>query len=243
MTTRSERRSPLAGRPPLALALDMDDLGAARRLAQRLAEFFPVAKVGLELFAAAGAAAVAALQEDGFEVFVDLKLHDIPTTVERTCRVLGRLGPRYVTLHAQGGAAMLAAGVEGLAHGAEDAGLQACRALGVTVLTSEPAASPELVAERAALAARSGCAGVVLAAADLPFVASLPTGFLRVVPGVRPVGSPAHDQGRPTTPAAAIAAGAGLLVVGRAVTAAPDPLAAARALASEVDKAIRRGSA
>lgn len=233
-----------AGRrgPRLALALDLDDLEAARRLARRLAAYFPVAKVGLELFSAAGAEAVTALRTDGFEVFLDVKLHDIPMTVHRAARVLGRLGPRYVTLHVQGGAAMLAAGVEGLATGAAEAGEGPCGALGVTVLTSEPVASPAVVADRAAGAREAGCTGIVCAAADLPAVAELPGELLRVVPGIRPAGTDPEDQGRPATPRAAAVAGAGLLVVGRAVTAAPDPVAAATAIAAEVAGTVNRTS-
>lgn len=218
-------------RPParLALALDLADLGAARALARRLARFFPVAKVGLELFSAAGAAAVSGLRDDGFEVFLDVKLHDIPTTVGRAGRVLGRLGPRYVTLHAAGGAAMLSAGVEGLAVGAAEAGMGPCGALGVTVLTSEPVAQPATLVERARRAASAGCEGVVCAAGDLAAVRAT-TDLLCVVPGIRPAGGPVHDQGRAATAEAAVAAGAGLLVVGRAVTEAADPEAAAARL-------------
>lgn len=215
----------------LALALDLDDLAAARRLAGSLAEWFPIAKVGLELYAAAGPAAVGALREDGFEVFLDVKLHDIPTTVGRAARVVGRLGPRYVTLHAQGGRAMLEAGVEGLAAGSSEAGEGPCGALGVTVLTSEPEAAPATVTERAALAAACGCEGVVCAAGDLPALGGLPPGLLRVVPGIRPAGADPNDQGRAATPEAAVAAGAGLLVIGRAVTRAADPVAAAAGIA------------
>lgn len=218
----------------LAVALDLDDLGAARALARRLRGYFPVAKVGLELFSAAGGAAVEALREDGLEVFLDLKLHDIPTTVGRAARVLGRLGPRYVTLHTQGGQAMLEAGVEGLAAGASEAGAGPCGALGVTVLTSEPEAAASVVARRAAWAAASGCEGIVCAASDLAALAQLPAALLRVVPGIRLAGTSPDDQGRPASPREAIAAGAGLLVVGRAVTASPDPSAAAAEIARAV---------
>jgi orotidine-5'-phosphate decarboxylase len=217
----------------LALALDLDDLGTARALARRLRAYFPVAKVGLELFSAAGGAAVEALREDGLEVFLDLKLHDIPTTVGRAARVLGRLGPRYVTLHAAGGPAMLQAGAAGLAEGAA-AGTGPCGALGVTVLTSEPEAAGSVVATRAAWAVASGCEGIVCAASDLAALAQLPAALLRVVPGIRLAGASPDDQGRPASPREAIAAGAGLLVVGRAVTASPDPLAAAAEIAREV---------
>ena len=99
----------------LALALDVDDLVEATRLAKLLHPWFGVAKVGLELYSAAGPEAVSTLQQLGYRVFCDLKLHDIPTTVERSARVLGALGATYLTLHAAGGEPMLRAGVEGIA--------------------------------------------------------------------------------------------------------------------------------
>ncbi len=221
-------------RSHLALALDLDDLGDARSLARRLAPWFAVAKVGLELFAAAGTEAVRALAEDGFEVFLDLKLHDIPETVGRAARVLGRCGARYVTFHTSGGEAMLAAGVAGLAAGAAEVGRAAPAALGVTVLTSTRDAPAQLLAERAALARASGCAGIVCAAADLPVVRAAAPALLRVVPGTRPRGAPVHDQARVATPEEAVAAGADLLVVGRSVTRADDPERAAACLAATI---------
>src|SRR5919108_2751253 len=106
------------GRDHLALALDVDDLDVAVGLARRLEPWFSVVKVGLELFGAVGPSAVERLVGLGFPVLLDLKLHDIPTTVGRTARALGRLGVSYLTLHTQGGASMLRAGVDGLAEGA-----------------------------------------------------------------------------------------------------------------------------
>ncbi len=218
-------RAPDALRSRLALALDCPDLGAARALARSLEPFFAVAKVGLELFCAAGPAAIAALREDGFEVFADLKLHDIPTTVGRAARALTRYGPRYVTVHSAGGAAMLEAAVAGFASGEGPAPV----ALGVTVLTSE-AATDALVAQRAALAARAGCGGLVCAASDLATVGRVAPGLVHVVPGIRPAGAARDDQARVATPEEALRAGAGLLVIGRPITAASDPVAAAAAL-------------
>ena len=110
-----ERTSP-------GLALDVDDLVDALALARQLRPWFGVAKVGLELFSAVGPDAIAAVRDDGFDVFVDLKLHDIPTTVGGAARVIGALGAQYLTLHAAGGVAMLRAGVEGFEHGAAAAG-------------------------------------------------------------------------------------------------------------------------
>src|SRR4051794_34764917 len=102
----------------LALALDMDDLVVALRVAKELQPFFGVAKIGLELFSASGPDAVVRLTDLGYDVFLDLKLHDIPTTVEKAARVIGSLGAKYLTIHATGGPVMLRAGVEGFRAGA-----------------------------------------------------------------------------------------------------------------------------
>ena len=138
----------------LALALDVDDLDVARRTAGALAPWIGVAKVGLELYAAAGPSAVTALRDDGFRVFLDAKLHDIPTTVGRAARVLGRLGVSYLNMHAAGGQAMLAAGVEGLAAGAAEAGVDPPVPIAVTVLTSDPDTSAFERRLRVAIASR-----------------------------------------------------------------------------------------
>jgi orotidine-5'-phosphate decarboxylase len=181
----------------LALVLDVDDLVAANRLAASLVDYFGVAKVGLELFSAAGPDAIGSLRDLGYQVFLDLKMWDIPTTVNRSCRVLGALGVEYLTLHAMGGVDMLRAGVEGLAEGADRAGLPAPCALGVTVLTSDDSAPDHVVPNRVRVAVEGGCGGLVLAASDL-------------------------------------ANGADLLVIGRTVTHAEDPVAAAAAVATAI---------
>jgi orotidine-5'-phosphate decarboxylase len=216
-------------RDRLALALDVDDLAAAVALADRLDPWFGVVKIGLELFTAAGPAAVEKLAAPGRRVFLDLKLHDIPTTVGKAARQVGRLGAGYVTLHAAGGVEMLRAGVDGLEAGAAEAGFDRPVALGVTVLTSDPDASA--FPARLAAAEAGGCGGVVCSVRELPAVKDR-SGLLAVVPGIRLPGGPTHDQARVGTPAEAIAAGADVLVVGRAVTAAPDPEAAAAALSA-----------
>ena len=227
-------------RDRLALALDVEDLDAAVALADRLHAWFGVVKVGLELFTAAGPAAVEKLARADRRVFLDLKLHDIPTTVGKAARQVGRLGVGYVTLHTAGGVDMLRAGVEGLEAGAADTGaVERPVALGVTVLTSDPDASA--FPARLAAAATGGCGGVVCSVRELPevlrFRGTPPnprerSRLLAVVPGIRLPGGAPHDQARVGTPAEAIAAGADLLVVGRAVTAAPDPEAAAAALSA-----------
>ncbi len=218
----------------LALVLDTDDLVEAQRLAMQMRPWFGVAKVGLELFSAAGPDVIADLRDIGYHVFLDLKLFDIPTTVNRATRVLGALGVEYLTLHATGGVDMLKAGVEGLYHGAEGAGLDVPVSLAVTVLTSDDTAPPHIVPNRVRVALEGGCGGLILAASDLQTARELAPRLRRVVPGIRPVGSPIHDQARSATPQEAIANGADLLVIGRAVTQAEDPFAAAAAIASAI---------
>jgi orotidine-5'-phosphate decarboxylase len=221
-------------RERLVLALDMDDIVAATRLLRELRPWFGVVKVGLELFTATGPDAVLAVAGDGFKVFVDLKLHDIPTTVGRTAAVVGALGASYLSMHAAGGPEMLSAGVHGLAEGARRAGLDPPVALAVTILTSEARASATLLAGRVAAAVEAGCGGVVCAASDAADVKALAPQLLVVVPGIRLSGGDVHDQARPATPSEALAAGADLLVVGRAVTAAADPRQAAAALVASL---------
>lgn len=228
MTTMHPARS------RLALALDVDDLVVATRLARQLAPWFGTAKVGLELFSAAGPEAIGALADLGFDVFLDVKLHDIPTTVNKAARVLGALGVRYLTLHATGGEVMLRAGVDGLAEGAAGAGLHAPIALAVTILTSDEGAPPHILPKRVAAAIEAGCGGIVCAAADVREAKQYGPRLFAAVPGIRTAGSDPDDQARAATPAMALAAGADLLVVGRAVTAAPDRAAAAAHLADSL---------
>ncbi len=221
-------------RDRLAIALDVDDLVLALRFARQLKPYFGVAKIGLELYTAAGPESIGALAGLGYRTFLDLKLHDIPTTVGRASRVLGALGVDIVTMHAHGGTAMLRAGVEGLREGASRAGLPEPWSLAITVLTSDADAPPHIMPKRVMLAAEAGCTGVVCAAADLKDAHAYAPRLKRVVPGIRPLGSDVHDQARAATPAAALSLGADLLVIGRAVTQSPDPVAAAEALADEL---------
>ena len=218
----------------LALALDVDDLVEAHRLAVALKPWFGVAKVGLELFSSDGPDAIGALRDLGYSVFLDLKLFDIPTTVNRSTKVLGSLGVEYLTLHALGGVDMLRAGVEGLAEGADNAGLPQPTSLAVTVLTSDDTAPPHIVPNRVRVALEGGCGGIVLAASDLQIARELAPRLKRVVPGIRLAGGARHDQARAATPQDAAAIGADLLVVGRAVTTAEDPAAAAAAIAASI---------
>ncbi len=225
-------------RERLALALDIDDLVVALRLARRLRPWFGVAKVGLELFGAAGPETVSALTVEGYRVFVDLKLHDIPTTVRRAATVIGGIGAAYTTVHTQGGAEMVRAAVEGMAQGAAAAGTPPPCVLGVTVLTSEVEAPLEVLAARTALAAEAGCCGIVCAAADLSTTRRVAPELVKVVPGIRPPGTSSDDQARAATPRAAVAAGADILVVGLAVTGAPHPEHVAAAMIEELTESI-----
>ncbi len=222
-------------RDRLAVALDLDDLDRAVDLARRVAPWFGVAKVGLELWAAAGPRSVERLRDAGLAVFCDLKLHDIPTTVGKASRVIGGLGVAYVTMHTAGGEAMLRAGVEGLAAGASAAGMGPPCALGVTVLTSDPDGSA--FDARLAIAIESGCGGVVCSVQELSRVRS-DSRLVKVVPGVRPAGADVNDQARVGTPGDVARAGGDVLVVGRPITAAGDPAEAARRIHDEVEKAL-----
>jgi orotidine-5'-phosphate decarboxylase len=221
-------------RDRLVLSLDFDSLPAARALARRLAAWFATVKIGYELYAEAGPAAIDAFHDDGFKVFADLKLFDIPTTVERGARVLGRRGTDFLNLHAAGGVTMLRAGATGLAEGARAGGHPPPVALAVTVLSSEPDATA--VGERLRFAHDAGCGGVVCAAAEAAAAAAL--GLTSMVPGIRLADGDAHDQARVATPADALHAGATWIILGRAVTAADDPEAAAARVAPEVTTAL-----
>jgi orotidine-5'-phosphate decarboxylase len=230
----------------LALALDVSSLDEAIDLASRLHPWFSVAKVGLELFASEGPLAVDALLDEGFRVFLDLKLHDIPTTAGRAARRIGALGVSLTTVHAAGGKEMLRAAVEGFEEGwgaAVSSGLPApedasAGILAVSVLTSDRDASVEVLRSRSSLAGRTGCLGVVCAAPDLAVVRSSAPGLLAVVPGIRFAESSQNDQVRVSGPAQALRAGADLLVIGRTVTGSDDPELAAQRLAAEVSAAL-----
>lgn len=227
---------------PLVVALDLPDLGDAVALAERLRGEVAALKVGWELFAGHGPAAVERVGAIA-PVFLDAKLHDIPATVRRACRLLGRLGPALVTAHVLGGGAMIAAAVDGLGEGAGEAGRPPPRVLAVTLLTSlspEDLASlglpsaDEQVPRLAALGVEAGAHGVVCAPQDLPAVrAAVGSGPLVVTPGVRPAGSGTDDHARAATPAEALRDGADLLVVGRPVVRAGDPVTAARSIIAE----------
>ncbi|MGB5757144.1 MAG: orotidine-5'-phosphate decarboxylase [Acidimicrobiales bacterium] len=231
---RTEGLSPEL-RAKMVLALDVDDLVEAVRLARQLSPWFGVAKVGLELYTAAGPDAVGTMLDNGFDVFLDLKLHDIPTTVGKAASVCGALGAKYLTMHARGGPEMLKAGVDGLRLGARNAGLEEPIAVAITVLTSDADAPDHIVPHRLRVAVEAGCGGIVCSGRDLKDARELSPRTIRVVPGIRAAGADTHDQPNPVTPAQALADGADLLVIGRAVTLADDPAAAAAELFESLD--------
>ncbi|HYO54422.1 orotidine-5'-phosphate decarboxylase [Archangium sp.] len=234
-------------RARLALAADLP-LDEGLRLYQQVAPHVAYAKVGLSLFVEHGPAAVAAFQRLGAKVFLDLKLHDIPNTVELAAARAGALGVSLLTVHASGGEAMLKAAVKGAREGAGSKGHEAPRVLAVTVLTSMSAedvaavglsGAPEAAALRLArLAAGAGVDGLVCSPREAEaFRRELGSTLFLCTPGIRPAGAAKGDQSRAETPAFAVRAGADLLVVGRPIHTAEDPLAAASAIAEEVSAA------
>jgi orotidine-5'-phosphate decarboxylase len=225
----------------LIVALDFPDAAAALACADQLAGSVSWFKVGLELYLAAGDRIVRDLKQRGHSVFLDLKLHDIPNTAASAVRSLSQLEPDMLTLHAAGGRAMLQAAAEAarsLPHPP--------RLLAVTVLTSMdtaalaetgvPGSPVEQVLRLARLAAECGIEGMVCSPAEAAALRSALPKALLVTPGIRPAGADAGDQKRIATPQFALAAGASMLVIGRPITAAADPKAAAQAILSDMAK-------
>ncbi len=228
--------------PGILVALDVPTATEALDLARRLGDQVTGFKVGLELLMGPGPGVVAAVRELDRPVFVDAKLHDIPVTVERAARRLGRLGARWLTVHALGGDDMVRAAVEGLRSEHADGGV-----IAVTVLTSLDEAMlarvigsgsvGRQVARLASLAAAAGAEGVVCSVAELGVVAQAAPRLVRVTPGIRPAGTENDDQARVATPAEAVRRGSDLLVVGRPVTHAADPQAALAEIVAQVRRA------
>ena len=234
-----------ADSPRIIVALDFPDPAAALGLASRLDPATCSLKVGKELFTAAGPEPVRELVRRGFRVFLDLKFHDIPNTVAQACAAATRLGVWMLNVHASGGSAMMAAARDATARAAAERGGPRPLLIAVTVLTSLDAAGlaevgidaapEEHVLRLARLAHSQGLDGVVCSARETaPLRRALGPAFKLVTPGIRPAGAAAQDQARVATPAEAIAAGADFLVVGRPITAAPDPPAAIDAIAASI---------
>ena len=233
-------------RDRLIVALDVPTLDEAAALLDRLQGVVSRVKIGSQLSAAAGPAAVEVALKRGFEVFLDLKFHDIPNTVVGAAREATRLGVFMFTVHASGGRAMMRAAAEGAAEAARDLGLRRPLVVAVSVLTSLDrrelheelgvASSVEgHVLHLSRLARESGLDGCVASPQEIaPIRRQLGPAWTIVTPGVRPAGSDAGDQARTATPAAAIQAGAHYIVVGRPIVAASDPARAALTLLEDI---------
>jgi orotidine-5'-phosphate decarboxylase len=240
MPPRVGELSSIAPRNRLIVALDTPDVGEARRLVERIGDAAIVYKIGMELAYGGGLKLAPELASAAKHVFLDLKLHDIPNTVERATAQAAKLGARFITVHAypQTMRAALA--------GAKGSGMLV---LAVTILTSYDDGDlfdacyrfgvVETVRRRAEQALHLGVDGLVASAAEASMLReTVGPGMLLVTPGIRPVGAAAADQKRVATPAEAIRNGADYLVVGRPVTRAPDPRAVAEAVIAEVEAAL-----
>jgi orotidine-5'-phosphate decarboxylase len=238
----------MSGKDRVIFALDVPGAEQALDWVARLSGEVGAFKVGLELFVAAGPELVTRLVDRGERVFLDLKFHDIPATVAGATRVAAGLGAFLINLHSLSAPEAMARAARAAREGAEAAGRPAPKVLAVTVLTSHrerdlaaiglegpPAAA---VLRLAARARDAGLDGVVASPLEAARIRRLWPEGLIVTPGVRPAGADLGDQARVATPAGAVAAGADYLVVGRPIRAAADPVAAARAIAAELDDAV-----
>ncbi len=227
----------MQARDRLIVALDVPDAESARALARRLSGHVGMLKVGSQLFTAAGPGLVRELVAQGQRVFLDLKFHDIPNTVAGAVESAARLGVSLLDVHGLGGRAM----IEAAARARGGAGL-----LAITILTSHDQATlaeiglagstADSVRRLARLAQEGGANGVVCSPQEAALVReACGSGFLIVTPGIRPAGAALGDQARVATPATALQAGADYLVVGRPITAAADPAAAADAIVAEME--------
>lgn len=226
--------------PRIFVALDYASGDEATVLADRVTPQQCSLKVGLELYTATGPSLIRALKQRGFRIFLDLKFHDIPNTVERACQQAAALGVDLLTVHCLGGRAMLEAARRGVG---EAAGRP--RVLGVTLLTSleaddirEVGITGDIASRAVALAELAQSTrldGVVCAATEVQALRRrFGPGFLLVTPGIRPAGDAAGDQRRVATPAQALTSGADLLVIGRPITRSADPSAALRMIEAEI---------
>ena len=222
---------------PIAVALDAPNLEIASRWAGLVTPHVSTVKIGLELYLRYGPEVVASIRgASGVQIFLDLKLHDIPATVASAARAVARLRPQLITVHAAGGPAMIRAAVEAVP------GTPIAAVTALTSLSGEdldrigvPGGTADWVLRLAALAVEAGASGLVCSPREVAAVrAEVGPGITLITPGVRPAGADTHDQARVATPEEALSAGADLLVIGRAITAAPDPGAAAAAIAASL---------
>jgi len=230
---------------PVYVALDTTEPDSATALARTLSGQVGGLKVGLEYFTANGPAGLATIQEYGLPLFLDLKLHDIPNTVAAAMRAVARLGVSITTLHASGGAEMIRAAADAGQDTAAKHGLAAPKVIAVTILTSLDQAAAEAVGftgtvadqvrRLARLAQENGADGIVCSPLEIAAVrAECGPDFTLVVPGIRPAWSETGDQKRVLTPSEARSLGADILVIGRPITAAADPAAAAGRILAEL---------
>ena len=234
----------MAGYAPIAVALDAPDLETAARWAALVTPHVSTVKIGLELYLRYGPQAVASVRgASGVDIFLDLKLHDIPATVAGAAKAVARLRPAFLTVHAVAGPAAIRAAADA----APDT-----KVVAVTVLTSLGEADlgviglagpvSEAARRLAALAVAAGARGLVCSPQEVAELrAEVGDDILLITPGVRPAGSAYDDQARVATPEEALRAGADLLVIGRPITSAADPGAAASAIAASLRRADVRG--
>lgn len=239
----------MSAREKLIVALDLPGAGAAARVAEKLRAHVGMFKVGSQLFTAEGPVVVRYLLASGEKVFLDLKFHDIPNAVRAAAREAAQLGASMLNVHALGGRKMMEAALEGARQASVSLRRPRSLVLAVTVLTSLAgqdldelaiAGNPEdAVVRLARLAQQAGLDGVVASPREIVAVRrACGDRFLVVTPGIRPAAAASNDQARFSTPEEAIHAGADFLVVGRPITEAPDPPAAADAIVAEMEKAL-----
>lgn len=219
---------------PIAIALDGKDLATITGWIGATSPFVSTMKVGLETYLRDGAAAIDAVRATDCELFLDLKLHDIPNTVAGAARSIAHFAPQYLTVHALGGAAMIAAAADAL---------PATRVTAVTILTSMDQdalasigindSALDAAVRLARLSVAAGARAIVCSPQEVAAIrAAVPADIVLITPGVRPLGADAGDQKRIATPEQAIADGANLVVIGRPITGAADPAQAAAAIAA-----------
>ncbi|GIK98498.1 MAG: orotidine 5'-phosphate decarboxylase [Alphaproteobacteria bacterium] len=231
------------------VALDTTSVADAVDRARAMRGAVAGVKLGLEFFSANGPAGVRQVVAEGLPLFLDLKFHDIPNTVAGAVRAVTPLGPFMLNVHAAGGAAMMRAALDASADTAAKVGVRRPRLIAVTVLTSlgdddlaaigQQGPAFDQVRRLAALAQEAGLDGVVCSPQEIePLRRDCGSDFVLVTPGIRPAGAAAGDQKRVMTPAEAVRRGAHYLVIGRPITAAEDPAAAARAIAADIDRDV-----
>ncbi|WP_312027541.1 orotidine-5'-phosphate decarboxylase [Brevibacillus brevis] len=234
-------------RERMIVALDFSTLDEVKKCIEPLQGHIRYVKVGMELAYAEGPAIVSFLKDKGFNVFLDLKVHDIPNTAKGAMRSLARLGADMVNVHAAGGVAMMAAAREGLEQGTA-AGAARPLLIGVTMLTSTglqtmnqelaiPGAVEDVVVHYARMTKQAGLDGVVASPLEVPMIKKAAgDAFVTVTPGIRPLGADQGDQTRITTPEQAFRLGSDYLVIGRAITGAKDPVGVWQSIVAAVEK-------